>query len=151
VFDNAGHLLSEAYTAGPLAGLTVTNQYDSLGRRTNLALMNAQNAAIYSVGYTYDPASRLLTVTSGDLSATYSYLANSPLVGQIVFQSNGQTRMTTTKSSDYLNRLTAITTVGGASSTSPTIAAFTYQYNSADQRTRATVAPDGSYWDYAFV
>jgi len=41
-------------------------------------------------------------------TAVYSYLANSPLVGNIGFQHNGQTVMTTTKNYDYLNRLTAI-------------------------------------------
>jgi hypothetical protein len=41
-------------------------------------------------------------------TATYSHLANSPLVGQIVFANYGSTRMTTTKQYDYLNRLTAI-------------------------------------------
>ncbi len=35
-------------------------------------------------------------------------LANSPLVGQITFRSNSVTRMTTTKTYDYLNRLTRI-------------------------------------------
>jgi len=41
-------------------------------------------------------------------TAVYSYLANSPLVGNIGFQHNGQTVMTTSKTYDYLNRLTAI-------------------------------------------
>jgi len=44
--------------------------------------------------------------SSADLSqhgdnATYSYLANSPLVGQIAFKQNGTARMTTTKQYDY--------------------------------------------------
>ena len=44
----------------------------------------------------------------GANTATYSYLANSPLVSQIAFQQNGTNRMTTTKSYDNLNRLTQI-------------------------------------------
>jgi len=35
-------------------------------------------------------------------------VADSPLVGQIVFAQNGQTRMTTSKQYDALNRLTNI-------------------------------------------
>jgi hypothetical protein len=51
----------------------------------------------------------LATVNDGNNDvATYSYLANSPLVGQIVFTQNGSTRMTTTKQYDNLNRLTQI-------------------------------------------
>ena len=71
----------------------------------------------------------------------YSYLANSPLAGQIVFQQSGATRMTTTKQYDYLNRLSLI-----ASTPSN---AFTYQYNAANQRTLNRLA-DGSYWRYGY-
>ena len=57
----------------------------------------------------YDAASRLASVADGHgNSAGYGYLANSPLVGQILFTNNGTVRMTTTKQYDYLNRLTAI-------------------------------------------
>jgi hypothetical protein len=47
---------------------------------------------------------------NSDLSntANYNYLANSPLVSQIVFKQNSATRMTTSKAYDYLNRLTQI-------------------------------------------
>jgi len=60
----------------------------------------------------YDAASRLETVTSGTNSASYTYLANSPLVDNIAFKNNGTTCMTTTKTYDYLNRLTAIASSG---------------------------------------
>jgi hypothetical protein len=36
-------------------------------------------------------------VSNSSVSATYAYLANSPLVSQIVFRSSTVTRMTTTK------------------------------------------------------
>ena len=55
--------------------------------------------------------------------------------------------MTTTKTYDFLNRLTSITSVpsgAGVSSVS-----FAYNYNHANQRTRATLA-DGSYWLYDY-
>ncbi len=47
-------------------------------------------------------------MSDGVNNATYSYLANSPLVGQITLKSNATPRMTITKSYDFLNRLTAI-------------------------------------------
>ena len=55
------------------------------------------------------------TLSVGTNAATYSFLANSPLVSQIVFQNNGATRMTTTKTYDYLNRLTQIASTPSAS------------------------------------
>ena len=55
--------------------------------------------------FTYDDASRIGTVSDGTRSATYSYLANSLLVEQIEFKESTTTRMTATKSYDFLNRL----------------------------------------------
>ena len=85
------------------------------------------------------------TVSEGTNSAMYSFLANSPLVSQIVFQNSGATRMTTTKTYDYLNRLTQIASTPSAS---PAIS-FAYAYNNANQRTAVTNA-DGTYWLYGY-
>jgi hypothetical protein len=66
----------------------------------------------------YDGASRLQTVTDNSgatpYSATYTYLANSPLVSQIAFQQSTTMRMTTTKQWDYLNRLQAVSAAPSA-------------------------------------
>jgi RHS repeat-associated protein len=70
-----------------------------------------------------------------------SFLANSPLVSQIVFASNTTTRMTTAKQYDYLNRLSTISSTPSNS--------FAYQYNSANQRTMNYLW-DGSYWRYGY-
>jgi RHS repeat-associated protein len=146
-YNLANELLSESYSNGILNGLSVTNGYDANLRRTSLAL-NSQLSTLSSTAYSYDNASRLSTVSDGNNnSATNSYLANSPLVGQITFKSNSVTRMTTTKQYDYLNRLTSISSVGGASSASPI--SFNYNYNNANQRTRNAQA-DGSYWIYNY-
>ena len=122
------------------------HSYDQYLRRTSLTALNAGTAFV-SDSFSYDSASRLQTVTdngSGS-SATYSYLANSPLVGQIAFANGGQTRMTTTKQYDYLNRLTSISSVPSAAA----VVSFAYQYNSANQRTAVTNA-DGSRWSYGY-
>ena len=63
------------------------------------------------------------TINICNWPATYTYLANSPLMGQIVFANSGAVRMTTTKQYDYLNRLT------GISSSSSLSSSFNYQYN----------------------
>jgi RHS repeat-associated protein len=124
--------------------LSFTDIYDSLLRRTNVSVKNG-TAVMAGTFYGYDNASRLATVTDGTNSATYTYVANSPLVGQIEFKNNGTTRMTTTKSYDKLNRLTSIANVPSADST----VSFAYDYNNANQRTRVTQA-DGSYWRYEY-
>ncbi len=54
--------------------------------------------------------------------------------------------MTTTKAYDYLNRLTAISSLNSQPST---INSFAYAYNSANQRTSVTNA-DKSRWAYGY-
>lgn len=89
---------------------------------------------------------RLATANDGNNdSATYNYLANSPLVGQITFTNGNTVRMTTTKQYDYLNRLMQIQSSAGVS---PALA-FNYSYNPANQRTQDKLA-DGSYWVYGY-
>jgi RHS repeat-associated protein len=140
-YDLSGALLSET-----LNGVTVSNSFDSIMRRTNCALLDSQSALLTSTGYGYDPASRLQSATSAGLSANYSYLANSPLVEQILFQQNGTTRMTTTKQHDFLNRLTRISSVpSGYSAVN-----FDYTYNQANQRTNVVLGPDGSRWVFSY-
>lgn len=143
-YNDPSELLSESYSGGPMDGLTIASVYDQFLRRTNLTL-NSQSATLYSVAYGYDAASRLLNVGDGTNSATYSYVANSPLISQIVFTNNGTLRMTTTKSYDYLNRLTAMQSTAGSS----TVASFSYANNVANQRTSMTNA-DNSYWVYQY-
>jgi hypothetical protein len=86
-------------------------------------------------------------VTNGIYTAAYSYLANSPLVSQIVFKENATTRMTTTKQYDLLNRLTTIASTTN-SSTVPAVS-FASAYNNSNQRRRASLV-DGSFWVYDY-
>ena len=148
-FDDAGNLLSEAYSGGLLGGLSVTNGFDQYLRRTALRPRN-QQTNLSVINYAYDSASRLYTVTDNTTatpySATYSYIDNSPLSGQIDFAANGVNVMSTIKQYDYLSRLTAISTVNPQSAT---ISSFSYSYNNANQRTNATVA-DNSRWVYTY-
>ncbi len=144
-YNDAGNLLSESYSGGPLNGLSVTNGYDALLRRTNLVALNG-STVLSRTTYGYDAASRLFTVSDGTNTAGYSYLANSPLVSQINFTNAGALRMTTTKSYDFLNRLTSI---NSANASSVVLDSHGYSYNSANQRTSMTNA-DGAYWVYGY-
>ncbi len=144
-FNDVNEPLTEAYTGGTLAGLTVTRGYDNYLRRNSLSL-NSQPSTI-NISYGYDALSgRLQTVSDGTQNAAYGYLANSPLVNTVTFKQNTTTRLTTTKSYDLLNRLTSISS---ANSQLPAPISYAYAYNSANQRTRNTTT-DGSYWNYEY-
>ncbi len=146
LLDDAGHLLSEAYSGGPLGGLVVTNTFDEYLRRSALSLLNSQSSILASTTYGYDGASRLQTVSDGVNSAAYTYLAYSPLVSQIDFAANSTPVMSTLKQYDFLNRLTNISTVNSAQEM---LDSHAYVYNSANQRTAVTNA-DNSYWLYQY-
>ena len=146
VYNDAGRLTTDTTAAGTLAGLSLSNNYDALLRRTGLAFRTNTGAPILSYSYGYDAASRLTNVNDGTYSASYSYLANSPLVSQLTFRSNSATRMTTSKSYDYLNRLQRISSTD---SSSANVGSFDYSYNDANQRTRMGLG-DGSYWIYEY-
>ena len=129
----------------------MVSTYDNQLRRTGVSVVNG-STTLATTGYGYDAASRLAMVsnitTLGTYSATYSNLANSSLIWQIVCKSNATTAVTTTKSYDNLNRLTAIVSVpSGGSSQWPV--SYGYQYSLANQRTRATLY-DNSYWLYGY-
>jgi len=143
-YTTAGSLLSEHHSGGTLNGLRVTNTFDAQLRRTQVATKNGASA-LNATDYTYDTASRLGAVSDGTQSATYSYIANSPLIGQITFKQNTTTRMTTTKQYDYLNRLLSVSSAPSASSA----LSFVYSHNDANQRVRVNLA-DGSYWSYEY-
>ena len=145
-YNDQGQPLVESYTGGPLGGLSVSNIYNSLLLGTNLSIGNGSGNHIYLVKSTYDGASRLKTVTDETNSAAYSYLANSPLVSQIVFSNGTSLRMTTTKTYDALNRLTSISS---ANASAAVLDSHGYGYNSANQRTALTNA-DGTYWLYQY-
>jgi len=142
-YNDAGLVVSEDYLVGSLnLGSQLRYGYDGLLRRTNLNNLSLQS----SVGYGYDAASRLATVSEGTNSVTYSYVANSPLVGQMMFTNNGTLRLTTTKSYDLLNRLTNVV---NANSQLPTPISSAYGYNTANQRTNQ-LREDGTYWVYQY-
>ncbi len=143
-YTDSGQLLSEDATAGILNGLRLTNGYDALLHRTNLFAQYSTTPLLHH-SYAFDAASRLQNVSDGTNSATYSYLANSRFVENIVFQQNGATRMTTTKAYDNLNRLTSIQSSAGGSP----VAWSAYAYNSANQRTGMTNA-DNARWVYTY-
>ncbi len=143
-YNDANQLLTEGYSGGTLGGFTVTGGYDTALRRTSLSL---NSSPAVSLTYGYDYASRLTNVTDGTYSAGYTFLVNSPLIGQITLKSNTTVRLTTTKQFDYLNRLQGISSAPAAAGQLPL--SYAYQYNAANQRTRMTLT-DSSFWIYGY-
>lgn len=138
----SGQLQNETYGSGLLNGLSVGRNFDGLNRLSGLSIASA-SSVLNSVTYAYDSASRLQTVTSGALTATYGYVPDSNLVQTLTLQNGGSTRLMTTKTYDNLNRLASVSSSAAATS------AFNYDYNSANQRVKAT-REDGSYWSYGY-
>ncbi len=85
-------------------------------------------------------------MTDSPYVATYAYQANSWLLNTVTFKNGGTTNLVTTRQYDRLNRLQSIANINAQPST---VNSFGYAYNSANQRTRATLA-DGSYWVYQY-
>ena len=150
-YHDSGALLSEDYTGGTLAGMNIQYTLDSLLRRSSVTARNG-TTGLATTSYTYDGSSRLASVGDGTHSASYAYLANSPLVSQITFKENTTTRMTSTRHYDFLNRLGSIVSTPAASSA----ISRAYQYNAANRRTRVTLGDlsagqaNGSYWLYEY-
>jgi len=96
--------------------------------------------------YSYDTTTgRLDKVTLGLHEAAYGYVPNSNLVGSVDFKYDQSDVVGVSKVYDKFDRLTSITStpVGG----SPI--SYAYQYNSANQRLKMTLA-DSSYWNYTY-
>src|SRR5207237_8734096 len=106
-YTDSGLLLSETNSSVILAGIQIANRYDSLLRRTNLQAL-VTNYQYLSYSYLYDAASRLTNVSDGTYNASYSFLANSPLLSQITCRSNTTVRMTTANQYHFLNRVLPI-------------------------------------------
>jgi hypothetical protein len=123
-YDSANDALGESYSGGVLNGLSVANAFDSLLRRTNMNILNGATVLARTTN-NYDTAGRVASVSDGTNSASYSYLANSPLVDHILFSHSGTPVMTNQNTYDYLNRLTGKTSA----------LSFNYQYNAASQHT----------------
>jgi len=142
-YNGAGQLTGESYSGGTLTGLSVSKTYDA---KLRLSQVRAPNLVTNAFAYS-GTSGRLATVTHGAYSANYGYTTNSSLVSQVLFKQGSDTRMTTTKSYDKLNRLTGMISTPSGGGQLP----FSYgsSYNEASQRITVTMN-DGSYWVYEY-
>jgi YD repeat-containing protein len=144
-YDHANRLTATSYTAGSLAGITVTNHFGTPNGRDWLGVLQSTSTLVQQ-SFAYDTYGRLGTVASGNYSADYGYLPNADLLQTTTCKNTGSTVLTTTRSWDRGVRLSAIInqTNGGGVVTS-----HSYQYDSAGRRTRAALE-DGSVWVYDY-
>jgi YD repeat-containing protein len=137
---------AETYAAASplLPGLAVARTRDALLRPSTLSVPSA--ASVPSVTYSYQPnTGRLDTITAGALTHTYAYQPQSSLIATLTQAKSGATVLTTTKVYDHLYRLTSASSLPA---TQPSLLA-SYQYNSANQRTRLT-REDAAYWSFGY-
>jgi len=125
---------------GPLANDTITYQYDAAGRKTGYAVAGGQ-----AVSYVYDALDRVIEVTSGAGTFSFSYTGASPLMQKLT-RPNGSF---TEYQYDNLSRLTGLT---NKTSAGTIINEYLYSYNDQDQRASETItngAPVASFQNSA--
>jgi len=149
-YNDADQALTEAYTGGTLAGLNMAWTYDSALRRDTVRAKNGgttQQAATYQ----YDTAGRLWKVIDSSYVGTYGYHANSMLINTLGYTNGGGTGqgLAVSRAYDRLNRLTSVSSKPYGSAAPSLPVGFQYQYNTANQRTRADLG-DGTYWVYEY-
>ncbi|GEM_PF-2398768 len=133
-------LEQEEYTAGLLNGWEIGRGYDLLRRPDEVELLESSTSK-HKVEYGYTDASWLETVTGHSLTNEYSYVTNRTVLDELD-QGGVQT---VDRDWDNLNRLTQIETDNGT----VTLSSHAYEYNNANQRTKATL-DGGNYWEYDY-
>jgi RHS repeat-associated protein len=139
-FNVIGELQTDQITGGILDGVGVSVGYDGFLRRNSLQSSRGATT-LSSQSYGYDPTSRLETVTSGGVTATYSYYPNTGLLNATTFTGNSSIARTY----DGFGRLQSITTTPAGDAAQ----SYAYAYNNLNQRTQVT-REDGSYWSYVY-
>ncbi|HWB05279.1 MAG TPA: RHS repeat-associated core domain-containing protein [Verrucomicrobiales bacterium] len=147
-----GQRESEAWTGGPLDGLTVDPGFDSLRRRNSLAVTGS-GGTVPSQSYSYDTLTgELSTISttgpglSGTATAAYAYRTGTRQIASVTFAESATTRLTQTRAYDDLHRLTGVTsqTPGPVD-----LAASSYTLDDAGRRS-STLLADGTWWKYTY-
>jgi len=145
--DVTGAYGTETVVEGGVNQFTLNRSPDVFFRPQTLQLQRSATN-ILSMSYTYDTASRLTGVSDGTLSATYSYQANSDLIGTLLLKNGATSRLTTTRVYDRWNRLQSQWSAANATALQPVVGSG-YTYDTAGQRIRQDLG-DGSHWTYAY-
>lgn len=138
-----GQLQTESWTGALHDGVALTRSFDSLRRQNGMtATQGATSLASYGLGY--DHASRVQTVTTGNLSATYAYLPQSRLPDTLTYKRSGTTYATADYEFDLAGNLKWIKYQNGAGTP---LLGSTYEVDDIHRRTKVT-REDGTRWDW---
>jgi hypothetical protein len=147
VYDYAGRGVLDHWTSGPFAGLALSNHLDKVKGRDRLDLLGAPTNLHQAFGY--DGYGRLNTVTSLNVSATYTFLPNSDRVQITQFLLLVEdSPMTTTRVWEQGERLHSITHRLPLAS-QPMLGSRQFWYDPLQRRTQALLE-DGSRWQYGY-
>lgn len=143
-YTGTGKLDDEVYSGGAtglLNTLSLNRGYDTLDRLDSLTATGAA-----AVGYDYDDASRLKTITQGTHVATVGYKPNVGTVQTVTVAVSGTERAKLTRTTDTLGRVKQVDTTGNGTTLH---ARRVYTYNDANQRTRVE-HEDAQRWAYGY-
>ena len=108
------------------------------------------STAIFANSYGYSSATgRMATVGDGTYTAHYSWQDGTGLMTQNQIKSDSDSSVITTHNRTYGSRLSNYNLLSVSNTTGAATRAYSYVYNTKDQRTRMTL-PDGAYWEYAY-
>lgn len=141
-YDPVGfNLTSEIYGGtGSLSGRSLTRGYDSLNRPQSLSTDTG-----YAVGYGYDSAGRLDTVSQGFHLAKYTFKAGVGTVETLAVKRAGVERARHERTTDALGRTGQAKTLAGGN----VVVQRDYTYNAANQRTQVT-QEDAREWAFGY-
>jgi len=148
-YTTSGHPGLVSVTIPSIINYSLNYTYDSLGRRTAMSLNN-NSTPVFTNNYGYDSATgQLATVGDGTYTAHYTYQDGTGLMTQNQIKRDSDSAVITTHNRTYDTRLNNYHLLSASNTTGATTRAYSYVYNTKDQRTKLTLA-DGSYWEYTY-
>lgn len=125
---------------------------DAAGRSSGFLETASTTSSSYTtsrtVGYAYDTAGRLGTITDGSQSVAYAYHTDSSLISTVQNKTSGAAWFEERRYYDTPGRLTGIRSKRLGSSTAD-LTTYAYDYDSLGRRTKSTFQ-DGSHWEYGY-
>jgi len=150
-YDRFGQVLSEVTIAGLLQGHVIERGFDAWARRERVALQMVGAGApviLHESQLTYDAASRLERIATGENVATYGYRSGMRHPQTLALAHGGGVGLNVHREYDRLNRLVGIrhTWADGGTGVPPS---HDYTYGAAGERLAAQ-REDGSAWGFAY-
>ena len=148
-YATSGHPGLVSVTIPSIVNYNISYTYDAYGRKTGMSLKNG-SAAVFGNSYGYSSATgRLTSVGDGTYTAHYSWQDGTGLMAQNQIKRDSDSSAITTHNRTYGSRLSNYNLLSVSNTTGAATRAYSYVYNTKDQRTRMTL-PDGAYWEYAY-